>query len=135
MHLQFLCVACLIYKWWTDYEASRLFFLLEKQSREWPLLNNVTWNQSGSWFADVTFGGYTIICIALFIAHLIGELKSTRKTVIIISITRVHIKYHIWMIAYFVKLLVSSSRSRICRKNVYGNEAIIGDILFLYYID
>lgn len=76
----FLCVACLIYKWWTDYEASRLFFLLEKQSREWPLLNNVTWNQSGSWFADVTFGGYTIICIALFIAHLIGELKSTRKT-------------------------------------------------------
>lgn len=78
---QVLCLSSLIYKWWTDEEASRLYFYLEKRSREWPLLKNVTWNQAGSWFADVTFGGYTIITIALLIAHVIGELRHTRKTV------------------------------------------------------
>ncbi|XP_065213800.1 uncharacterized protein LOC135840965 [Planococcus citri] len=75
-----LCLSSLLYKWWTDEEASRLYFYLEKRSREWPLLRNVTWNQAGSWFADVTFGGYTIITIALLIAHVIGELRHTRKT-------------------------------------------------------
>lgn len=72
---------CLLYKRWTDAEASRLFYYFEKTSREWPLLNNVTRNGAGSLFADVTFGGYIIICVALFIAYLMGELKNSRKTV------------------------------------------------------
>ncbi|XP_050546550.1 uncharacterized protein LOC126908468 [Daktulosphaira vitifoliae] len=75
-----LCLSCLLYKRWADTEARRLFFLLEKNSQEWPLLNSITRNGAGSLFADVTFGGYVIICIALFIAYLMGELKNSKKT-------------------------------------------------------
>ncbi|XP_050420919.1 uncharacterized protein LOC126833547 [Adelges cooleyi] len=75
-----LCLSCLLYKRWADANASRLFYLLEKTSREWPLLNSITRNGAGSLFADVTFGGYVIICIALFIAYLMDELKNSKKT-------------------------------------------------------
>lgn len=43
--------------------------------------NNITRNGAGSLFADVTFGGYVIICVALYIAYLMGELKNSRRTV------------------------------------------------------
>jgi len=74
-------LSCLLYKRWSDAEATRLFYFFEKSSREWPLLNNITRNGAGSLFADVTFGGYIIICVALFIAYLMGELKNSKKTV------------------------------------------------------
>lgn len=79
--LQILCLSCLLYKRWSDAEATRLFYFFEKSSREWPLLNNITRNGAGSLFADVTFGGYIIICVALYIAYLMGELKNSKKTV------------------------------------------------------
>lgn len=79
--LQVLCLSCLLYKRWSDAEASKLFYLFEKRSREWPLSNNITRNGAGSLFADVTFGGYVIICVALYIAYLMGELKNSRRTV------------------------------------------------------
>jgi hypothetical protein len=79
--LQILCLSCLLYKRWSDAEATRLFYFFEKTSREWPLLNNITRNGAGSLFADVTFGGYIIICVALFIAYLMGELKNSKRTV------------------------------------------------------
>lgn len=75
-----LCLSCLLYKRWSDAEATRLFYFFEKSSREWPLLNNITRNGAGSLFADVTFGGYIIICVALYIAYLMGELKNSKKT-------------------------------------------------------
>ncbi|KAI5724028.1 hypothetical protein M8J76_014370 [Diaphorina citri] len=75
-----MCLVCLIYKWITDEEASRLFYLLEKISREWPLLNNITWNRTGDMFADVTFGSYAIICLGLLISSCSGELGYMRKT-------------------------------------------------------
>ncbi|XP_025199511.1 uncharacterized protein LOC112597614 [Melanaphis sacchari] len=74
-----LCLSCLLYKRWSDVEATRLFYFFEKSSREWPLLNNITRNGAGSLFADVTFGGYIIICVALYIAYLMGELKNSKK--------------------------------------------------------
>lgn len=74
-------MSCLLYKRWSDAEATRLFYFFEKSSREWPLLNNITRNGAGSLFADVTFGGYIIICVALYIAYLMGELKNSKKTV------------------------------------------------------
>uniref|UniRef100_A0A8D8X8W2 Uncharacterized protein n=1 Tax=Cacopsylla melanoneura TaxID=428564 RepID=A0A8D8X8W2_9HEMI len=75
-----MCLLCLIYKWITDEEASRLFYLLEKISREWPLQKNITWNQAGDMFADVTFGSYAIICLGLLISSCSGELGYMRKT-------------------------------------------------------
>ncbi|KAJ3645961.1 hypothetical protein Zmor_023577 [Zophobas morio] len=72
-------VACLIFKSITDDEASRLFLYLQKLSREWSLLNNVTWGSVGAAVANVTYGGYFIITAALFIGRLTGELPTQRR--------------------------------------------------------
>ncbi|EEB16633.1 Cylicin-1, putative [Pediculus humanus corporis] len=69
----------MIYKRVTDDEANKLFYFLQKYSREWPLLNNVTWEENGAIFADVTYGSYIIITIGLIIGQCSGELKRCRK--------------------------------------------------------
>lgn len=72
-------MACLIFKRVTDDEALRLFLYLQKISREWSLLNNITWDRIGSAVADTTYGGYIIITGSLFIGRLIGELPTEKR--------------------------------------------------------
>ncbi|XP_072384192.1 uncharacterized protein [Diabrotica undecimpunctata] len=74
-----LVAACLVFKRVTDDEASRVFLYLQKISREWSLLNNITWSRVGAAVADVTYGGYLIITGALFVGHIVGELPTTRR--------------------------------------------------------
>ncbi|CAH1973780.1 unnamed protein product [Acanthoscelides obtectus] len=74
-----LVVVCLIFKRVTDDEASRLFLYLQKLSRQWSLLNNVTWSRVGAAVADATYGGYLIITAALFIGRLAGELPTKNR--------------------------------------------------------
>nr|XP_018903041.1 PREDICTED: uncharacterized protein LOC109034382 [Bemisia tabaci] len=74
-----LCIICLLYKKWSDEEASRLFYINEKASAEWPLLNKVTWGEAGSLFADITYGSYVIITFALLIGHCVGELQHSHR--------------------------------------------------------
>ncbi|EFA08062.1 uncharacterized protein LOC658222 [Tribolium castaneum] len=72
-------IACLAFKRVTDDEASRLFLYLQKLSREWRILNNVTWDNVGAAVADTTYGGYLIITTALFIGRLTGELPTQKR--------------------------------------------------------
>lgn len=72
-------VVCLTFKRVTDDEASRVFLYLQKVSREWSLLNNITWSKVGAAVADTTYGGYLIITAALFLGHLFGELPTTSR--------------------------------------------------------
>ncbi|KAJ8980130.1 hypothetical protein NQ317_009189 [Molorchus minor] len=74
-----LVVVCLVFKRVTDDEASRLFLYLQKLSREWSLLNNVTWSRVGAAVADATYGGYLIITAALFFGKLFGELPTQKR--------------------------------------------------------
>lgn len=78
---QILCIFCIIYKRVTDDEANKLFYFLQKYSREWPLLNNITWEENGAIFTDVTYGGFIVIVIGLIIGQASGELQHHRKTV------------------------------------------------------
>ncbi|RZC39512.1 hypothetical protein BDFB_013572, partial [Asbolus verrucosus] len=52
---------------------------LQKLSREWSLLNNVTWDRVGTAAADATYGGYVIITSALFVGRLTGELPTEKR--------------------------------------------------------
>ncbi|KAJ8956715.1 hypothetical protein NQ318_014070 [Aromia moschata] len=74
-----LVIVCLVFKRVTDDEASRLFLYLQKLSREWSLLNNVTWSRLGDAVADATYGGYLIITTALFFGRLMGEFPTQRR--------------------------------------------------------
>ncbi|KAL1494093.1 hypothetical protein ABEB36_009745 [Hypothenemus hampei] len=76
-----IVIACLIVKRITDDEARSLFLYLQKLSREWSLLSNVTWDRIGSSVADATYGGYTIITLALLFGKLFGELPTRRRVV------------------------------------------------------
>lgn len=70
---------CLTYKRVTDDEASRVFVYLRRISREWSLLNNITWSRVGAALGDATYGGYLIITFALFIGRLCGELPTRKR--------------------------------------------------------
>ncbi|XP_044760682.1 uncharacterized protein LOC123318058 isoform X2 [Coccinella septempunctata] len=72
-------IACLVTKRATDVESYRLFLYLQKISREWRLLRNVTWGSLGSSFADATYGGYLIITSILFISRIIGEIPTHKR--------------------------------------------------------
>ncbi|XP_025836449.1 uncharacterized protein LOC112906475 [Agrilus planipennis] len=74
-----LVIACLITKGVTDHEATKIFLYLQKLSREWSLLNNVTWDRVGAAVADATYGGFLIITIGLFLGRLFGELPTKRR--------------------------------------------------------
>ncbi|XP_044008903.1 uncharacterized protein LOC122852874 isoform X2 [Aphidius gifuensis] len=70
-----LCFACLTTLRITDDESSRVYHYLRNRSREWSLLNNVTWGRIGAAFATATCGGYVIITVGLLIATMTGELS------------------------------------------------------------
>lgn len=72
-------LVCLTFKRVTDDEASRVFLYLQKVSREWSLLNNITWSRVGAALADATYGGYLIITFALFMGRLFGELPTRKR--------------------------------------------------------
>ncbi|XP_058797843.1 DDB1- and CUL4-associated factor 5 isoform X2 [Phymastichus coffea] len=74
-----LCIACVIALRVTDDESRRVFHYLRNRSREWSLLNNVTWGAVGSAFSSATCAGYLIVTIGLLIAAASGELRG-RKT-------------------------------------------------------
>ncbi|XP_017774314.1 PREDICTED: uncharacterized protein LOC108561054 [Nicrophorus vespilloides] len=76
--------SCLITKRVTDDEAASVFLYLQRLSREWSLLNNVTWGKVGSAVADATYGGYLIITCALLVGRLVGELPTQKRVVEII---------------------------------------------------
>ncbi|XP_053996147.1 uncharacterized protein LOC128885857 [Hylaeus anthracinus] len=74
-----LCIACVVALRVTNDESRRVFHYLRSRSREWSLLNNVTWGAIGAALATATSGGYIIITTGLLIAAATGEL-SGRKT-------------------------------------------------------
>ncbi|RLU20884.1 hypothetical protein DMN91_007498 [Ooceraea biroi] len=74
-----LCVACVVALRVTDDESRRVFHYLRSRSREWSLLNNVTWGSIGAALATATCGGYIIITTGLLIAAATQELRG-RKT-------------------------------------------------------
>lgn len=47
VRLQLLCIACVVALRVTDDESRRVFHYLRSRSREWSLLNNVTWGSIG----------------------------------------------------------------------------------------
>ncbi|KAK4873713.1 hypothetical protein RN001_013073 [Aquatica leii] len=72
-------IACLVAKRVTDSEATRLFLYLQKLSREWSLLNNVTWDKVGAAVADATYGGYVLITLGLLFGKIAGEIPTSRR--------------------------------------------------------
>ncbi|XP_030752109.1 uncharacterized protein LOC115879421 [Sitophilus oryzae] len=74
-----IALACLVFKRVTDDEARSLSLYLQKLSREWSLLNNVTWDRVGSSVADVTYGGYLIITTVLLIGKIFGEIPTEKR--------------------------------------------------------
>ncbi|XP_017882215.1 uncharacterized protein LOC108626191 [Ceratina calcarata] len=74
-----LCIACVVALRVTNDESRRVFHYLRSRSREWSLLNNVTWGAIGAALATATCGGYIIITTGLLIAAATGELNG-RKT-------------------------------------------------------
>ncbi|XP_015122424.1 uncharacterized protein LOC107044881 [Diachasma alloeum] len=74
-----LCIAAVVALRVTDDESRRVFHYLRNYSREWTLLNNVTWGSVGAALATVTCGGYVIITMGLLCAAATGELHG-RKT-------------------------------------------------------
>lgn len=63
----------------SDDEEDRLFIFLQKVSREWSLLNSITWDKYGSSAADATYGGYVIITFALLIGRMARELPAGKR--------------------------------------------------------
>lgn len=68
--LQLLCIACVVALRVTDDESRRVFSYLRSRSREWSLLNNVTWGSIGTylWFificrdsARLVSGNWTLL--------------------------------------------------------------------------
>ncbi|XP_050297747.1 uncharacterized protein LOC126737085 isoform X2 [Anthonomus grandis grandis] len=74
-----LVLACLVFKRVTDDEARSAFLYLQKLSREWSLLTNVTWDRVGNAVAYATYGGYLIITAALLFGKLFEELPTKRR--------------------------------------------------------
>lgn len=74
-----LCIACVVALRVTDDESRRVFHYLRNRSREWSLLNNVTWGAIGAALATATCGGYVIVTAGLLLAAATGELTG-RKT-------------------------------------------------------
>ncbi|XP_041978344.1 uncharacterized protein LOC121732507 isoform X1 [Aricia agestis] len=73
------CVACLVTKRVSTDDEARLALLLQKLSREWSLLNSVTWDGAGSSFADAIYGGYVIITFALIMGRVFQEVPIGRR--------------------------------------------------------
>nr|XP_017013594.2 uncharacterized protein LOC108068485 [Drosophila takahashii] len=66
-------VASLIVKRLSDKYSERVFVLNKKQSREWTLLNNISWSKEGDDFSTLTFLGYTFISAVLLLTRIIDS--------------------------------------------------------------
>ncbi|KAH8320984.1 hypothetical protein KR067_012900, partial [Drosophila pandora] len=64
-------VAGLILKRWSDKYSERVFTINKKQSREWLLLNNLSWTREGDDFSTLTFVGYTFIASVFLLTRII----------------------------------------------------------------
>ncbi|KAL1124714.1 hypothetical protein AAG570_001337, partial [Ranatra chinensis] len=73
-----------IYKVWTTWEAYKTNLQLQKQSREWSWESYVCPGAASSYLMDITFGGYTIISLALFIGHLAGDPKTKGEAIMLV---------------------------------------------------
>ncbi|XP_066153405.1 uncharacterized protein [Euwallacea fornicatus] len=125
-----LVVACLIFKRVTDDEARSLFYYLQKRSREWGWLNNITWDRVGSSVADATFGGYTIITIALLFGKIFGELP-TRKRVMEWTFLFVGAVLFITIGSLAFASIESIPRDLIDNAAIMGTLALVTGALFL----
>ncbi|XP_016991163.1 uncharacterized protein LOC108053093 [Drosophila rhopaloa] len=79
-------VAALIVKRLSDKHSERVFVINKKQSREWTLLNNISWSKEGDDFSTLTFLGYTFISAVLLLTRII-ETTSNYGTCEIILLT------------------------------------------------
>ncbi|KAJ8897660.1 hypothetical protein PR048_003009 [Dryococelus australis] len=70
--LQALCLTCLVYKRFSDLEQVRQ----ERLYSGTNYLTRITLSEDGAIFADITYGGYAIICLGLLIGHLTSGLVS-----------------------------------------------------------
>ncbi|KAH8272829.1 hypothetical protein KR018_001994 [Drosophila ironensis] len=64
-------VAGLILKRLSDKHSERVININKKQSREWTLLNSLSWTKEGDDFSTLTFVGYTFILGVLLITRII----------------------------------------------------------------
>ncbi|XP_055312513.1 uncharacterized protein LOC129574470 [Sitodiplosis mosellana] len=74
------CIACFVTKVITDLEARRVFLRNQKYSREWSLLHNITWSSAGNTFANITYGGFSLITTLMLISRCIDA--SSRPSLI-----------------------------------------------------
>ncbi|XP_053607648.1 uncharacterized protein LOC128673667 isoform X2 [Plodia interpunctella] len=79
MGVALMCVACLVTKRVSADDEARLALLLQKLSREWSLLNSITWDNVGGAFADAVYGGYVIITFGLILARIFQEIPRGRR--------------------------------------------------------
>lgn len=84
--LQVTAIVCMVYKRVSDWEAFQIFFLRQKFSDEWPLLNTVTWDKNGSIFADITYGAFVIATAAMLLGYLAGQLDRAKVLVRMLAI-------------------------------------------------
>ncbi|KAH8290226.1 hypothetical protein KR054_001124, partial [Drosophila jambulina] len=66
-------VAALIMKRLSDKHSERVFFSNKKQSREWTLLNSISWTKESDDFATLTFVGFTFIAAVLLLTRIIDQ--------------------------------------------------------------
>ncbi|XP_041563566.1 uncharacterized protein LOC108144157 [Drosophila elegans] len=83
---QIATVAALIVKRLSDKHSERVFVVNKKQSREWTLLNNISWSKEGDDFSTLTFLGYTFISAVLLLTRII-DTTSNYGTAEIILLT------------------------------------------------
>ncbi|XP_011310327.1 uncharacterized protein [Fopius arisanus] len=81
-----LCIASVVALRVTDDESRRVFHYLRNYSREWSLLNNVTWGSVGAALATVTCGGYVIITMGLLCAAATGELQGKKTELFLLGL-------------------------------------------------
>ncbi|XP_057318823.1 uncharacterized protein LOC130663558 [Microplitis mediator] len=81
-----LCIACTVALRVTDDESRRVFNFLRYRSREWALLNNVTWGTIGAALATATCGGYVIITAGLLLAVATGELRGRKTEIFLLGL-------------------------------------------------
>ncbi|XP_031632508.1 putative cyclin-dependent serine/threonine-protein kinase DDB_G0272797/DDB_G0274007 isoform X2 [Contarinia nasturtii] len=74
------CIACFVTKVITDLESRRVFLRNQKYSREWSLLHNITWSSAGNTFANITYGGFSLITTLMLISRCIDA--NTRPSLI-----------------------------------------------------
>ncbi|KAG7210140.1 hypothetical protein KM043_011701 [Ampulex compressa] len=117
-----LCVACVVALRVTDDESRRVFHYLRSRSREWSLLNNVTWGAIGAALASVTCGGYVIITAGLLLAAATDELKGRKTEIFFLGLG-------IILFAIVGALSLASIES--VPPNLIDNAAVLGALCLL----